>query len=217
MKVKWLGHASMLLTSTGGLRIITDPYETGAFGLGYAPIKEKADIVTISHDHGDHNNASSVKGKPSVVKTGGIYKVRGVELYGIGCYHDNSSGKERGKNIIFCFSLDGIRVCHLGDLGHALSLQDQSRIGPVDLLFIPVGGNFTIDAKVAAEVCRALKPRVAIPMHFCNGRCPNFPVARVDDFLVLMKNVEHENASEIELHKESLPEEMKVVVLEPAL
>jgi L-ascorbate metabolism protein UlaG (beta-lactamase superfamily) len=224
MKVKWLGHASMLLTSSGGFRVVTDPYTPGSFGLNYAPIDVEADIVTVSHDHADHNNAAAVKGKPDVVKGGGVYDVRGVTFQGIDCYHDDSSGSQRGSNTIFCFSLDDIRVCHLGDLGHPLRPEDRTQIGPVDLLtspvdvlFIPVGGSFTIDASVAAETCRMLKPKVVIPMHYRNDRCPEFPVAEVDDFLALMDEVRQADGSEVEFHKDSLPDTTEVVVLDPAL
>ena len=95
----------MLLTSREGMRVITDPYTPGMFGLDYAPIKENADVVTVSHDHGDHNNVSSIGGSPDVVTETGTSKVSGLEFRGIPCYHDDSSGKDRGRNIIFCFTL----------------------------------------------------------------------------------------------------------------
>lgn len=217
MKVKWLGHACFAITSEAGTKVITDPYTPGPLGLHYRSINEKADIVTVSHDHGDHNNVSAVKGKPQVVKRGGSHSGQGVEFRGIDCYHDDARGRKRGPNTIFCFSIDGIRVCHLGDLGHALTKQNQADIGPVDLLLVPVGGNFTIDAKVAAETCRILNPRVVIPMHYRNERCPEFPVAGVDDFLALMQRVKREDGSEAEFHTGTLPAAMEVVVLRPAL
>ncbi len=115
MKIKWLGHASFLITSDSGIKIITDPYETGG-GLSYGEIKESADIVTVSHDHFDHNNVAAVPGNPQVVK--GTAEVKGIEFKGISTYHDEAKGGQRGKNTILCFEVDGIRVCHLGDLGH---------------------------------------------------------------------------------------------------
>ncbi|MBE0480430.1 MAG: MBL fold metallo-hydrolase [Dehalococcoidia bacterium] len=216
MKMEWLGHASMLLTSSEAVRIVTDPYEAGAFALNYAPIDAEADIVTVSHDHPDHNNVSVIRGKPDVVKGGGLHNVRGVTFQGIDCYHDESSGSLRGKNTIFCFTLDGIRVCHLGDLGHALTLEDEAQISQVDVLLIPVGGNFTIEAGVAADTCRRLNPRVVIPLHYRNERCPDFPVAQVENFLALMDEVRWTHRTELELHKDSLPDKTEVVVLEPA-
>lgn len=217
MKVKWLGHASMLMTSSDGLRVVTDPYTPGAFGLDYAPIDAEADIVTVSHDHADHNNVAAVKGSPDIVRGIGTHEVKGVRFRGIGCYHDNTSGGQRGANTIFRFVLDELRICHLGDLGHALDHELQTEIAPLDLLFIPVGGNFTIDAQIAAEICRVLNPKIVIPMHYRNQRCPGFPVAGVDDFLALMDKVRRAEATEAEFKKDSLPDATEVLILEPAL
>jgi len=217
MKLRWLGHACFLLTSDSGLRIITDPYTTGAFGLEYAPPAEMADIVTVSHDHADHNNVAAVKGNPQVVQGVGSHEAKGVRFKGIAAAHDQSSGKERGKNTIFCFTLDGINVCHLGDLGHDLSDQTVADIGDVDVLLIPVGGNFTIDAPVANGICKKLAPKVIIPMHFKNARCPSFPVAGVEDFAQTRPQVKTIPGSEIELKKEQLPSGGETIVLKPAL
>jgi L-ascorbate metabolism protein UlaG (beta-lactamase superfamily) len=217
MKVKWLGHACFAITSETGTKVITDPYTPGPFGLHYRSINEGADIVTVSHDHDDHNNVSAVKGKPQVVKGGGSHSIQGMEFRGIDCYHDDVRGKKRGANTIFCFTVDGIRVCHLGDLGHALTEQNYADIGAVDLLLVPVGGNFTIDAKIAAETCRTLNPRVVIPMHYRNERCPKFPVGRVDDFTALMDTVRQEGTSTAEFREDMLPQAMEVIVLKPAL
>jgi len=217
MRIRWLGHACFAITSATGTKVLTDPYTPGAFGLNYVPVEEEANIVTVSHDHADHNNVSAVRGKPDVVKGGGSHSSHNIDFRGIDCYHDDTTGSQRGPNTIFCFTLDGIRVCHLGDLGHILTEQNKAEIGPVDVLLIPVGGNFTIDAKVAAETCRTLNPRVTTPMHYRNDRCPDFPVAGVDDFLALMERVKQEDSSEVEFHSETLPEAIEVVVLRPAL
>ncbi len=217
MKIKWLGHASMLITSRDGLRVVTDPYTPGTLGLNYAPIEVEADVITVSHDHADHNYVKAVKGKPAVVKGSGVHNVKNVEFQGIDCYHDDSSGSRRGINTIFCFSIDGIRVCHLGDLGHALSPEKQSQIGIVDILLVPVGGNFTIDAGEAIKICQKLQPGVAIPMHYRNKRCPDFPVDGVEVFLALMDRVRQPGTSEVEFEKASLFGPTEVVVLEPAL
>ncbi len=217
MKVKWLGHACFLLTSDSGLRIITDPYTPGAFGLDYAPPAETADIVTVSHDHADHNNVAAVKGNPQVVQGVGSHQAKGIQFKGIATAHDQSSGKERGPNTILCFPLDGINVCHLGDLGHDLSDQTAADIGDVDVLLIPVGGNFTIDAAGADRTCQKLAPKVVIPMHFKNARCPSFPVAGVEDFTRGRQQVKILADSEVEIKKEQLPTATDTIVLKPAL
>ncbi len=215
MKVKWLGHASFLITSDNGTKIITDPYKTNE-RLTYGEIKESADIVTVSHGHSDHNNVAAVRGNPQVVQQAAPVEVKGIKLRGIPTYHDDTKGSQRGDNIIFCFEVDGIKVCHLGDLGHPLSQKEIAGIGSVDILLIPVGGNYTIDARVATEVANKLKPGVVIPMHYRNDRCSAFPVAEVGEFLEGKKNVSRLTTSETEFKKGKLPAASQVVVLSPA-
>ena len=215
MKVKWLAHAAFLITSDQGTRIITDPYEAGG-GLSYASIDEAADIVTVSHDHADHNNAAAVRESPQVVKGAGVKEVKGIPFKGIPTYHDESQGGQRGPNTIFCFAVDGMRLCHLGDLGHPLSKEQVSGIGEVDILFSPVGGFFTIDAPVAAQLCDSLKPKVVIPMHFKTAKCA-YPIADVEDFLKGRSDVNRLDASEVEFKRENLPAATQTVVLKPAL
>ena len=216
MKVKWLGQASFLITSDSGTRIITDPYTTGG-ALNYGEIKESADIVTVSHDHFDHNNVAGVGGNPEVVRGAGTVEVKGTKFNGTATYHDDTGGSQRGNNLIFCFEVDGIRVCHLGDLGHPLSQQQVAEIGKVDILLIPVGGNYTIDARVATEVYGKLAPKVVIPMHYRNERCSNFPVSGVDDFLRGKAGVSRPDSSEAEFKQEELPATTQIMVLKPAL
>ncbi len=213
MKIKWLGHVSFLITSDAGTKIITDPYETGG-GLSYGQIKESADIVTVSHDHADHNNVAAVQGSPKVVR--GTVEVKGIKFKGIPTYHDDAGGRQRGKNTIFCFEVDGIRVCHLGDLGHRLNDSQVAELGTVDILLIPVGGFFTIDAKLAGQLCDRLKPKVIIPMHYKNDRCA-FPIAGVEEFLRGKKEVSRLDASQVEFKPGELPPSTKVIVLKPAL
>jgi L-ascorbate metabolism protein UlaG (beta-lactamase superfamily) len=181
MKVKWLGHACFLITSRDGLKVITDPYAVGG-GINYSPIREIADVVLVSHDHGDHNNVSAVQGKPELVKASGKKTVKGIQFNGIATSHDASHGQERGLNTVFCFTVDHIKLCHLGDLGHVLSPAQVTEVGEVDILFVPVGGFFTIDSSVASQVCAQLKPKIAIPMHFKTPKCA-YPIATAEQFL----------------------------------
>ena len=216
MKLKWLGQASFMITSDSGIRIITDPYKTGD-ALQYDEIKESADIVTVSHDHFDHNNVASVSGNPKVVKAAGSTESKGITFSGIPTYHDDTGGSQRGNNVIFCFEVDGIGVCHLGDLGHPLSDKQVAELGSVDILLIPVGGNYTIDAKVATEVSGKLSAKVIIPMHYNNERCSSFPVAGVEDFLQGKAGVTRLDTSETEFKAGQLPATTQIVVLKPAL
>ena len=215
MKIKWLGHSCFLITSGDGVRIITDPYAVGE-GINYSPIKETADVVVVSHDHDDHSNVSAVKGTPEMVEGSGIKTAKDVQFRGIATYHDTSQGTQRGPNTVFCFTVDDIKLCHLGDLGHVLSRGQVDEIGAVDILFVPVGGFYTINASVASQVCNQLKPQVAIPMHFKTPSCA-YPIAGVEDFLKGKKNVRRVEDSEVDFDKERLPAATEIVLLQPAL
>jgi len=215
VKIKWLGHASFLITSDNGTKIITDPYTAGG-ALKYAEIKESADVVTVSHEHFDHNNVASVGGTPQVYKGPAPSEIKGVKFTGTATFHDDTKGSQRGSNMIICMEADGVRVCHLGDLGHPLSPQEVEIIGKVDIALAPCGGFYTINADVATEVTGKLNPRVIIPMHFKNERC-EFPVAGVDEFLKDKKNVQMMTVSEVEFKAGKLPSAKQIVVLKPAL
>ena len=215
MKIKWLGHSCFLITSGDGVRIITDPYAVGE-GINYSPIKETADVVVVSHDHDDHSNVSAVKGTPEMVEGSGIKTAKDVQFRGIATYHDTSQGTQRGPNTVFCFTVDDMKLCHLGDLGNVLNPRQVNEIGAIDILFVPVGGFYTIDASVASQVCNQLKPQVAIPMHFKTPSCA-YPIAGVEDFLKGKKNLRRVEDSEVDFDKERLPAATEIVLLQPAL
>ncbi len=216
MKVKWLGHAAFLITSDEGTKVVTDPYQSGQFGLDYGKIEDAADIVVVSHDHADHNYVQGVPGSPQVVKGAGTQQAKGIEFKGIASYHDDSGGSQRGPNNIFCFTVNGVRVCHLGDLGHMLSEQQLAEIGEVDVLLTPMAGNFTIDAATASRTVERIKPRVVIPMHFKTSKCSSFPVTDVEPFLAGKKNVKRMDTVEVEFKQGQLPEATEIVVLKHA-
>ncbi len=215
MRVKWLGHACFLITSRDGLRVITDPYAVGG-GINYSPIKETADVVSVSHGHDDHSNVSAVKGKPEIINTAGIKTAKGIHFRGVATFHDEAQGRQRGSNTIFCFTMDDIKFCHLGDLGHVLNPEQVSEIGAVDILFVPVGGYFTIDAAVATQVCDQLGPKVIIPMHFKTPKC-TYPIADVEDFLKGKKNVRRIDNSEVDFEVEKLPANTEILILHPSM
>ena len=215
MKVKWLGHASFLLTASDGTAVITDPYRPDD-RLTYAPISQSADIVTISHGHGDHANVAAVKDNPVVVDATGTTTAKGVDISGVATFHDSDKGAQRGENTIFTITLDGLRVVHLGDLGHGLDADQMREIGEVDILLAPVGGYFTIDGPTASRLADALKPTVVIPMHFRNAKCA-FPIADEQPFLQERTNIRRVEGSEAEFTREALPKATETVVLEPAL
>jgi len=215
MKIKWLGVASFLMTTESGIRIILDPYKSGG-PIKSAEYTGPADIVTVSHEHGDHNNTAVIQGNPVIVKSVNPVDVKGIKIYGVAAYHDEVQGKKRGRNTVFCFDIDGLHLCHCGDLGHMLNDEQIKQIGPVDILLTPVGGLWAIDAATAWELAQKLHAKIVIPMHYHDERC-DFPVAGVDEFLKGKKNVQLVNSSEIEFKKGKLPAETQIIVLKPAL
>jgi L-ascorbate metabolism protein UlaG (beta-lactamase superfamily) len=144
------------------------------------------DIVTVSHEHSDHNTVSAVGGKPQVLRGDGEWTIKDLKIRSTGTFHDDSGGAQRGTNTVFVFETAGLRICHLGDLGHVLTAEQKTRLGSVDILLIPVGGNYTIDAVAAQKVCEQLNPRVIVPMHYKTEAVARLAVAPVDEF---MKNL----------------------------
>ena len=215
MKITWLGHSSFLVESRNGTRIITDPYESGSYdgAVGYRPIDEQADIVTVSHDHADHNAVEAVTGAPEIVRGPDSRTVRGVPIKGIATFHDGNKGQDRGRNTVYVIEVDGIRVGHLGDLGHALSDDEAKAVGEVDVLLAPVGGYYTIGPEEAKSVAESVGARIIIPMHYKTDAL-GFPIQPVDDFLKLMDKVERAGSRTVELGKEDMEPAPKVIVLE---
>ena len=218
MKIQWLGHSAFLITSDAGTRIVTDPYEPGGFGgsIRYGPLNEPADVVTVSHEHADHGYTGMVTGRPIVIKGAGKYVVAGIEFVAVQTMHDTTGGAERGKNTVFTFTVDGIKVCHLGDLGHVLNQDQAAEIGAVDVLFAPVGGYFTIGPGEAWQVADQLAPKIVIPMHFKTGKV-DFPIVGVEEFLKGKPNVRRLESSTLELKKEDVPAQRQIIVLAHAL
>jgi L-ascorbate metabolism protein UlaG (beta-lactamase superfamily) len=200
MNVTWLGHSCFHLKSSTGLSLLLDPFNEGE--VGYAMPYVKADIVSVSHDHGDHNNIQSAGSNAYAVTKPGLHIVKGLTVRGIESYHDHEHGNLRGPNTIYCFVLDDIRVCHLGDLGHILSSSQINAIGQVDLLFLPVGGIYTIDAHEAESVMRSLNPIVTIPMHY-KTRALNFDLGPLSYFLISKDYLGP--LTHLELTKDDLP------------
>jgi len=212
MKIQWLGHSCFLLTAGDGTKLLMDPFKSDSH-LSYKPVTEKADVVTVSHEHFDHNCTAGLPGQPEVLR-GGIEKtVKGIKIRGISLFHDESGGKQRGGNTVFCVTVDGINICHLGDLGHQLSEEQLADLGKVDVLLIPVGGVFTIDVKAANKVCEDIKPRIAVPMHYKTDRC-QFLQWSAEDFAKGKKTVKRVAGNGFEIAKDALPAEFEVVVLQ---
>ena len=210
--IKWLGHSCFLISLDDKLRIVTDPFDES---IGYPKPDVSADVCLVSHEHFDHNCVSVVKGKPEVVKGGKEKKVKGVNFKGVDAFHDGKKGSLRGKDTIFCWELGGIKFAHVGDLGTELSQDQIKEIKAVDVLFIPTGGYYTIDARTADKVVSSLNPKVVIPMHYKTSVMgPNFPIAGVDEFLKGKENVVKVGKNSVTFKKETLPQKTTIYVLE---
>ncbi len=216
MEITYYGQSCFKIKGSVGT-VVTDPFED-YIGLSLPGLS--ADMVTVSHQHPDHNAISKIKGtarrdKPFIVDEVGEYEVAGISVFGVKSYHDNHQGVERGTNIIFTIMIDDIRVCHLGDLGHELSNEQMAQIGDVDVLLVPVGGTFTIDPELAVKTINTLEPGIAIPMHY---KLPQHDEKVFADLqpLSAFTNAYGSEATPVEslkLDKKRLPEETELVVL----
>jgi L-ascorbate metabolism protein UlaG (beta-lactamase superfamily) len=215
MKITWLGHASFLVESDDGIRVVTDPFEAGSYdgAVGYSPIDTHADVVTVSHEHADHNAVDTVSGGPEIIRDPAERTVKGIPFKGISTFHDESKGQERGRNNIYVMEVDGVKVGHLGDLGHVLSPEETEALGQVDVLLAPVGGYYTIGPEEAKKTAEALGARVIIPMHYKTDAL-GFPIQPVDDFLKLMERVERAESTSVEIGAGDLDDDARVVVLD---
>ncbi len=206
MRVTWIGHSCFLLEGSG-LRILTDPYQHGAYdgGVRYLPVADAADVVTVSHSHPDHHSAAGVPGKPQVISTPGKHAVRGVEIMGVPAFHDAAGGKQRGAVVLFRIVLEGVAVVHLGDLGHLPDAGIVSALSPVNVLLLPVGGRpYTVSVEEAGQVMELFSPRLAIPMHYKTAGI-DFPFAPVDDFLRGRAGVTRSASSSVEVTADGGP------------
>ena len=209
--VQWFEHAFFLISDN--TRVAIDPFKDLE---GYPNPSVSAEVVLVTHGHFDHSKVEIVQGKPQIVKGNGKKSAKGIEFTGVKTYHDEQKGSQRGENTIFTFELGGIKFAHCGDLGHILS-QDQLReLGKVEVLMIPVGGYYTIDAKAANRICQQIKPKVIIPMHYKTAKC-SLPIAEVDEFLQGKPVATILDTSETQFKRQSLPGSTRIMVLRPAL
>jgi L-ascorbate metabolism protein UlaG (beta-lactamase superfamily) len=211
MRITWHGHSCFEVKD--GVTVVTDPHDGKSIGV--KPPVVRADIVLISHEHFDHNCARIVRGDFKCVRESGRRNEKGVDILGIPAFHDDSTGTKRGKVNIFRFVLDGVVFCHLGDLGHMLSPEIIEELLPIDVLFIPVGGVFTIDGRQARELITILKPKVAVPMHFRIGGL-SMSIHTINDFLEeLPEDKIVRVGNEIEFMPDELPEQTEYWIFSP--
>jgi L-ascorbate metabolism protein UlaG (beta-lactamase superfamily) len=189
--------------------VITDPFPPNT---GYTLGKQTADIVTVSHPHPSHSYDKGINGEHRLVKGPGEYEISGVLILGISTFHDSVKGQSRGKNTVYLMEIDGVTVCHLGDLGHVLGDDQVEEIGNVDILLLPVGGVSTINAAMAAEVIRKLEPKVVIPMHYKTPKSER-ELEPVDNFLKEMGLAQVETRPKFTVSRSNLPITTQVIVL----
>lgn len=217
MIINWFGQSCFKIQGDKAI-LVTDPLGKD-YGLKMPRLT--ADIVTISHNHNDHNNAEAVKGinetKPFIIDRPGEYEVKDTFIYGIPAFHDNQKGKERGDNIMYRIEMDGISIAHLGDLGHDLINGQIEKLEGVDILMIPVGGSYTINAKQATELISQLEPRIVIPMHYnLPGLKLKNKIDGIDAFCKEFGACPKEEINKFKVTKKDLPQDnIKVVVLQP--
>jgi L-ascorbate metabolism protein UlaG (beta-lactamase superfamily) len=218
----WYGQSCFLLESASGARVVMDPIPTN---LGYLPPADlHADAVTISHEHPDHNNVALLQGKPRVLrgltadKKGWMRideKVKDISVRTVGVYHDRKRGAEIGLNAVFIFETGGVRIAHLGDLGHPLTDQQISAIGSVDVVLVPVGGGETVDAQMATYVVDQIRPRLlVVPMHFKTDAVTSKDLAPIDAFLAGRTNVRRQPGNRIAITGLRSKPAAEVVVLD---
>ena len=207
MRIRWHGHACFEVRDD--VTLVTDPHDGRSIGI--SPPRVKADVVLVSHDHFDHNSVRSVGGANIKVIKGAVQTTfRDVAIKGFGSYHDEEGGARRGSNTLFRFIMDDIKFLHLGDLGEQIDENMINSIGAVDVMFIPVGGVFTIDSQGAWEIAKRIQPKVIVPMHY-RVRGLSLSLDTVDKFLENTKNIVRVG-NEIDFQKEDLPAEMEVWV-----
>ena len=209
MEINWLGHSCFRLRGREGV-VVSDPFSKQA---GYEWSRPRADIVTVSHEHDNHNQSERVAGEPRVIRGPGEYEIKNIFLTGIASFHDNKKGAERGKNTIYLIEFDDLKICHLGDLGHVLTQAQTEALNDLDVLLIPVGGDSTIHAGQAVEVISQLEPHIVIPMHYQTKAYKGDKLDDLDKFLKEMGLKKVEEQENLKLTKSNVPEEMQVVVL----
>jgi L-ascorbate metabolism protein UlaG (beta-lactamase superfamily) len=184
MLITWHGHSEFLLESETGYRLLTDPFDAR---VGYPMRAVQAEAVTVSHSHGDHSFTGKVQGTPVILASAGEYSLTPrVRVSAFATFHDSQKGRQRGNNLVFLLEMDGLRVAHLGDIGERPDSALVLALGHVDILMLPVGGYYTIDAREAAAAAHDIAPRVIIPMHYRTAANPSAPIADEKEFMALI-------------------------------
>ncbi len=213
MDIYYYGQACFKLKGKTAT-VFVDPYKEEFTGLKL-PKDLSASVAISTHNHDDHNNLEAITDTVLKVSGPGEYEVGGVSITGVATYHDKEKGSQRGKNTVYNISIDGLNIVHLGDLGDKLTEEQIDEIGSTDILLVPVGSVYTIDAKTAADVVSSLEPRVVIPMHYATPGL-KFELEPVENFLKEMGFDNSQPQPKLSITKDKLPDELQVIVLNKA-
>lgn len=211
MQIIWYGHSCFLIKTSNGKRILTDPFDNC---LGYKNDFPKCDIITMSHSHLAHSYLNTINYKTKIINSIGTFNVNSLNITGIKTFHDNCNGLKRGSNIIFLFKFDSISICHLGDLGHIPCKSILDKLKNIGILFIPIGGQFTLDGNDAYKLCSLINPKLVIPMHYKT----NVLKMNLDDcknFLINIPIIEKVNSNLLNINILDKNSEMKTILLKP--
>lgn len=212
MDIKYFGHSAFFIRSKDA-KVVTDPFDPKMTGIKFP--KTEADIVTISHQHKDHNFKEGISGTPLFSEMPGEYEKNGVRITGYQTYHDKKKGEERGENVAYKIEADGISILHCGDLGVVWDDSFIDQLGEVDVLMVPVGGFYTVDANEAVELVKKIEPSLVIPMHYKTAKhSKDAEISPVDEFLKKMAVEGVSPTPKLTIKKEDLLDEMKTVVME---
>ncbi|WBW98307.1 MBL fold metallo-hydrolase [Oceanirhabdus sp. W0125-5] len=210
MNIFYIGHSTYYI-DTGEFKIITDPGEFVMNKLKNKEMYEKFTHVTISHSHFDHSFINEFSEEITIINKCDVYENNSLRIHGFKSYHDNFKGYKRGENIIYLIHAEGTTLCHLGDLGHSLDDNFIDKLGNIDILFIPVGGNITIDGELASNLVHRLSPKIVLPMHY---RTPDFPlpIEGLEKFLYEV-NLPIIHKKSLEIYSNDLKNEKTKIIL----
>jgi L-ascorbate metabolism protein UlaG (beta-lactamase superfamily) len=212
MQITWYGHSCFRLRGRAGT-VVTDPFSDQ---IGYGLPRLRADIVTVSHDHPDHANVKAVKGQPRVISGPGEYEIKGIFVIGIPTIYEDTRTQAGIRNTVYVFEMEGVTICHLGDMRRVPTQSQVEELSEVDVLLIPVGGSSTLGASKASDVISLLEPRIVIPMHYRTEGLRGLKLQPVDPFLKEMGVKDATPVDRLKVIKSGLPSETQVVVMDCA-
>lgn len=211
MQIIWYGHSCFLIKTSIGKRILMDPFDNS---LGYDNNFPKCDLITVSHNHFDSSCLSNSNTLTKVINESGFYDMDFLKIYGFNSFHDKSNGLRRGPNIIYILKNDKCSICHLGHLGHIPASLTLEKLKNIDILFVPIGGHFTLNGFEAAKLCKLISPKYVIPMYYKTNTTSLY----LDDpknFIISMKYIKKINSNILDISTLDLNHESNCILLTP--